>query len=202
MKGSADAKLAALLIAPPLFDLTWAVCPPQSDTFLPGNIGAYASWPKLTDLFPWQHSGSQFKRLWPIGESREILEKRWHRLVNMPSGWTAAFVETDARVVSVGVSGKRTLRATGIVDADSNAKMPRIERYYYRTFDRQWALVDERLADRLRPALVAVLGPQQIFATTLMSKTLGTGPAISVTDLLPDMDVFCNRGAKSDSSLA
>jgi hypothetical protein len=197
MKGSAEAKLANLLVTPPLFDLRWTVCPPRSDTFLPGNVGAYVSWPKLTDLFPWQHSGTQFKRLWPIGESREILEKRWHRLVNMPQAKRpAAFVETDARVVSVGVSGKRTLRATGIVDADSNAKMPRIERYYYRTFDRQWALVDERLADRLRPALVAVLGPQQIFATTLMSKTLGTGPAISVTDLLPDMDVFCNRGAK------
>jgi hypothetical protein len=197
MKGSADAKLANLLIAAPLFDLRWAVCPPQSDTFLPGNIGAYASWPKLTDLFPWQHSGTQFKRLWPIGESRKVLEKRWRRLVTMPQAERpAAFVETDARVVSVGVNGKKTLRCTGIVELDSNAKMPRIERYYYRTFDRQWALVDERLADRLRPALVAVLGPQQIFATTLMSKTLGTGPAISVTDLLPDMDVFCNRGAK------
>jgi hypothetical protein len=29
-----------------------------------------------------------------------------------------------------------------------------------------------------------------------MSKALGTGPAVSVTNLLPDMDVFCNRGAK------
>src|SRR5262249_31527628 len=65
-----------------------------------------------------------------------------------------------------------------------------------RTLDRQWAFVDERFADRLRPALVSVLSQKQLFAGTLMSKALGAGPAVSVTNHLPDLDFFCNRGAK------
>ena len=72
----------------------------------------------------------------------------------------------------------------------------------YRSLDRQWCMADERLADFLRPALVRSLGPRQVFAAgTLMSKTLGSGPAVSVTNCLPDMDVFCNRGAKDVAPL-
>lgn len=34
-----------------------------------------------------------------------------------------------------------------------------------------------------------------------MSKQIGSGAAVSVTDLLPDLDVFCNRGAKDITPL-
>jgi hypothetical protein len=74
--------------------------------------------------------------------------------------------------------------------------MPEIARYCYRSLDRQWCLLDDRLGDYLRPSLLYTRGAKQVYAATLMSKPLGQGPAIMVTSLLPDMDVFCNRGAK------
>jgi hypothetical protein len=175
----------------------WKDCPLRGDVFFPDTASEYGSWPRLTDLLPWQHSGCQFKRLWPISESRQVLEQRWRRLISLPRDARAsAFVETDARVVAAGDRGSPTLRSTGIVDLSPDAPMPRLERYRYRTLDRQWAFIDARLADRLRPDLVAVLSPNQVFAATLMSKQLGKGPAVSVSSELPDMDVFCNRGAK------
>ena len=66
----------------------------------------------------------------------------------------------------------------------------------YRTLDRQVALVDKRLADRIRPELIDAHGPSQLYISTLLTKELGAGACISVTNLIPDLDFFCNRGAK------
>jgi hypothetical protein len=35
-----------------------------------------------------------------------------------------------------------------------------------------------------------------LYLATLLTKELGSGPCISVTNLIPDLDFFCNRGAK------
>jgi hypothetical protein len=175
----------------------WLDCPATSDTFLPSSSGDYPSWPKLTDLFPWQHSGSQFKRLWPIAEARDVLEERWRRLVGLPRQQRAkAFIETRDRLAAKSAPGAASKKYTGIADIEKSTPHPTIIRYCYRSLDRQWCFADERLADFLRPSLVRTLGPRQIFGATLMSKTLGSGPAVSITNCLPDMDVFCNRGAK------
>jgi hypothetical protein len=197
VEGTAEDKLAALRNPQALRKTLWRDSSSDNHSFMPASKGLYAEWPKLTDLFPWQHSGTQFKRLWPIAESQQVLEQRWRRLVSLPPDQrAAAFVETDARLVSSGNQRSRTLRHTGIASLAKDAPFPLIQRYCYRSLDRQWAFIDERFADRLRPSLVLTLGSQQVFAMTLMSKQLGAGPSISVTNLLPDMDVFCNRGAK------
>ena len=195
--GSAVEKLGALGATTELGRMKWKDCSKAPDVFLPSAAGDYSSWPKLSDIFPWQHSGSQFKRLWPIAESADVLRKRWHRLLELPRDKrAAAFIETRDRVVGSHGGGGSSKRYTGITDLKKGAPCPRILRYCYRSLDRQWCIADERLADFLRPALVRSLGPRQVFAATLMSKTLGSGPAVSVTNCLPDMDVFCNRGAK------
>ena len=195
--GSAEEKLLALKTDDDAQASKWAECPPNADTFMPPATSDYMSWPKLTDIFPWQHSGVQFKRLWPIGESPEILESRWRKLLTLPDkDKGAAYVETDARLISSGPATKQSLRFTGIAQLPTNTPPPPASRYCYRSLDRQWALLDERLADRIRPGLLSTIGPKQIFALTLMSKQLGLGPAISMTCHMPDMDAFCNRGAK------
>lgn len=197
LRGTADQKLAALRAAGIGDNLGWKDCPHEAGLFLPANSGTYNEWPALTDLFPWQHSGCQFKRLWPIAESPDLLRARWKHLLSLPVAKRGeAFVETDARVVASNNSAKSTLRCTGIAKLTAGAPVPNTQKYTYRSLDRQWAFVDERFADRLRPTLAATVGPRQVFATTLMSKQLGDGPAICFTASLPDMDVFCNRGAK------
>jgi hypothetical protein len=195
--GTSEEKLAGLRNAHSAAFFSWQTCPTEAEVFLPSVGSNYQAWPKLTDLFPWQHSGCQFKRLWPIAESKEILVERWRYLLALPPKKRgAAFIETDARLVGAPPSGRPTLRYTGIELLAKAAPLPNTLRYTYRAFDRQWAFVDDRFADRLRPTLVATLGPSQVYAATLMSKQLGEGPAVTVTNHLPDMDIFCNRGAK------
>ena len=195
--GASEAKLQALN-AKDLFQLAaWRECQPGADTFLPVVSGDYTTWPALTDILPWQHSGSQFKRLWPIGETSKVLLRRWRELLSLPrSARTKAFVETRDRLAASAAAGRATKKLTGISDLPADAPAPKMLRYCYRALDRQWCFADERLADFLRPSLVRVVGPNQVFAATLMSKPLGQGPAVTVTSCLPDMDVFCNRGAK------
>jgi hypothetical protein len=78
LDGSREEKLSALDAISSLDDLHWRECyPGWPQPFLPVGEGDYFSWPPLTDLFPWQHSGVQFKRTWPIGPDRETLERRW-----------------------------------------------------------------------------------------------------------------------------
>ena len=71
-----------------------------------------------------------------------------------------------------------------------------VQRYGYRSFDRQWVVLDNRLCDRPRPGLQRAYGPRQVHLTSLLTKVLGEGPAAVVTHLLPDMDAFCNRGGR------
>ena len=58
-----------------LQDLSWRECSSEWDApFYPAGIGTYFTWPTVTDVFPWQHSGTQFKRTWPIAPTPEVLE--------------------------------------------------------------------------------------------------------------------------------
>lgn len=69
-------------------------------------------------------------------------------------------------------------------------------RYAYRSFDRHWVLKDNRLCDRPRPSLLRSASDCQIYITSLLTKVLGEGPSAVATALIPDMDHFCNRGAR------
>jgi hypothetical protein len=57
-------------------------------------------------------------------------------------------------------------------------------------------LADNRLSDRLRPPLWHTQGPKQLYLTSLLSAVLGTGPAATVTALVPDLHHFNGRGGK------
>ena len=72
------------------------------------------------------------------------------------------------------------------------------ERYGYRSFDRQWMVADNRLADRPRPELWDARGPHQVFLTSLTSTKLGQGPALTATPYVPDLHHFRGSfGAKN-----
>lgn len=196
--GRRNDKLAALGAISSFADLDWATClDGWMDPFLPESSTEYGGWPDIRDLVPWQISGAQFKRTWPISESRELLKRRWEALISLPAGERAeAFVETrDRQVGSPADPRRKTLRLTGIAVLDSDAPCPEIIPYAYRAFDRQWALYDDRLGDFIRRSLYETLGPNQILFSTLMTKRLGAGPSFSATEHMPDMDFFCNRGA-------
>ena len=103
LEGSKAEKLDALGRIKSLEDLTWHDVPDTHGVaFVPRRRSEYSAWPALTDLFPWQTSGCQMKRTWPIGPTPEVLRQRWVRLLELPAEERhSAFRETrDRSVVS------------------------------------------------------------------------------------------------------
>ena len=170
---------------------------PGVESMRPPQDHPAGEWPSLTDLFPWSHSGAQFKRIWPISPDKETLKKRWEALVSAPiDGRPALLRETRDRKV--------TTATTGLLDSSAALRplaelktgdLPEgIVPYGYRSFDTQWAIADKRVADFPRPDLWAARVPGQIFFASLTSTPLGPGPAMTCTTHVPDNDVFKGSG--------
>ena len=172
--------------------LEWRECPNDLHApFLPPGNGDFFEWPALTDLFPWQHSGLQFKRTWPIGETEEVLLRRWDRLANSRvQERRALFKETRDRKIHRNYSSFSGDSLSSISEINSETDPPRPVAYCYRLFDRQYALIDNRLGDYLRPSLTLVAGSGNLFFSSLVTKALGVGAAIGVSTDFPDLDVF------------
>ena len=196
LTGSEREKLETLDSVESFDDLDWRECSRNWDEpFYPTGTGAYMDWPIVTDVFPWQHSGVQLKRTWPIGESRELLEQRWRFLLSQPLEERARlFRETADR--NVRRESPRLLESgsdPAISTLDTDAQTPEIVPYAYRSFDRHYILRDARLGDRIRPALHRVHSSQQLYMTTLVTSVLGKGTAAVVADAVADMNSFCDR---------
>ncbi len=174
IEGSRSAKLGKLAAIGGFDSIAWQDCYSGWDEpLLPESDADFFSWPALTDLFPWQHSGVQFKRTWPIAPERETPLRRWQALATAAAdARPALFRETRDRKVPK--------------DLDTPAPVP----YAYRFFDRQFCLGDTRAGDFIRPVLWASQSSRQLFMTSLLSGLLGDGPAAVVTHLIPDMDHY------------
>ena len=193
LTGNRAEKLAKLQGIRTFDDLVWRNCyKGWMQPFLPEGVGDYFSWPLVTDVFPWQHSGSQFKRTWPIGETQSLLEHRWASFVALPRAQRAdALRESRDRKVEAKyapMDGGSRLPALATLSADTPC--PTLRRYGFRSFDRQWAVVDPRLGDFLRPVLWTTHSDRQVYLTSLLSGVLGFGPAATVTGDVPDLHHF------------
>jgi hypothetical protein len=196
--GTREAKLAALGAIGNFAAVRWQDCPDDWQApFSPAGRGDYFAWPLLMDLMPWQHSGAQVKRTWPICPEAEVLKQRWRALLASPYQ-RVAFKETRDRKIASKCSPlfEEGEAETRIDQLPRNAPTPRIERYAYRSFDRQWIFADTRLGDYLRPDLWRTHGERQVYLASLLTKVLGTGPAVTACAVIPDLDHFSARGAK------
>ena len=194
-----EEKLAQLDGIAKLGDVIWRDCQSSwQKPLLPISQGDFTDWPILDDLFPLALNGAQFKRAWPIGETIELLEARWRKLMaSEPSKRKTLFRETAAwritKVVNDSLPGQGQ---PSIHDADKSLHMPRAMRFSWRSFDRHYALYDFRLGDRLRPSLWRLHGDNQIYFTSLLSGALGLGSGLIACCAIPDLHHFCGRGGK------
>lgn len=190
--GDRDEKLAALDSISTFEDLTWDDCPSEWQApFTPTRTGTYFDWPSVVDLMPWQISGVQVKRSWPIGPEAEILHRRWERLL-ATDAQEDAFSETRDRKVT---SNPRRLfradhRLTPISESPPSETPEAIRPYAYRSFDVEHIIADNRVGDYMRPALWYTYGEQQIYFTSLFNHPLGSGPAMTVAGEVPDLHHF------------
>jgi hypothetical protein len=198
--GTRDAKLAALAVIDRLAKVRWQDCPDGwQSPFRPPGKGDYFNWPLLTDLMPWQHSGVQLKRTWPICPDRVTLKERWKALL-ASRDQRAAFKETRDRKISSHCPPLLETDEAGeaIGQLPRNAPPPRTAPYAYRSFDRQRVFADSRLGDFVRPDLWRAHGERQVYLTSLFSQALGRGPALTSSALIPDLDHFRGSyGAKA-----
>ena len=186
-----------------LEDISEVVTGRDLDGLIPRSDSSYYDWPRITDLFPWIHSGCLTARTWPVGETKALLNHRWRALLDeVPRNRAPLFKETTTEAKDRTIAtAPLPLLGTGarlrpIRELDTGDLPEGIERYGFRTFDRHWFIADNRLADRPRPALWRVRGPSQIFLTTMTSSKLGQGLAVSATPYVPDYHHFAERGAK------
>jgi hypothetical protein len=198
IEGTRNEKLKTLDKIVDFASVEWQDCPDDWQApFHPAGKGDYFAWPLLTDVMPWQHSGCEIKRTWPICHDPETLRVRWHALLNAKDR-AVAFKETrDRKIISkcpTLLEEEQVAKPLG--ELPRNAPTPRIERYTYRSLDRQWLMADTRLGDYLRPDLWRAHGSRQVYLASSVVLELGTGPAITSSSYIPDRHYFAGRGGK------
>ena len=199
--GSRDEKLAELDSIRSFNDLDWQECPTEwSSSFIPPARGVFSSWPRLTDLFPWQLPGIMIGRTWPVATTRESAQRRWQALVSSSPGERGVLFpdrrygrNTRTMVIS---SMPPPASPTRIIDIAVGTPSPPIIRYSFRSFLRHWLIADPRLIDLPRPPMWAALSDRQIFLTSLLTDVLGHGPAATVASYPCDKHHFNGRGGK------
>ncbi|MFO8058259.1 MAG: type ISP restriction/modification enzyme [bacterium] len=196
IEGDRNSKLRSLDAIEDFKTVKWQDCSDDWQApFLPVGEGEYFKWPIIRDLFPWQHSGSQLFRNWPIAPDTETLKLRWRALLKAPNR-SEAFKESRDR--QVGKSCKPLLasqrRLKPIASLPVNEPCPEIAHYAFRSFDRQYVIVDSRVGDVMKPVLWQVCGDQrhstQVYITSQLWQVIGYGPALSVSNYVPDFHHF------------
>jgi hypothetical protein len=188
-----EEKLKELEELPPLKDIPFREAPGDWQApFVPEVGGEWARWPKLTDLFPWQHSGVEFKRTWPIGPTKQVLEERWAKILGAPpEEKPRLFREERDRKVSREYRGIWSPARLPSLESLTSGEPPEaIVRYGYRSFDRAWAIADGRVCSYPRPPLWQTWSERQVYLTSLLTAPLGRGPALVATAYVPDRHHF------------
>ena len=203
IEGGRAEKLEQLKSIGSFADVSWQDCPEEwQASFRPSGTGAYFQAPLLTDLMPWQHSGVQLKRTWPVAPAAGTLADRWRALLNSADRG-AAFHETTDRTIGgrhraslTDLDGPQRAGDAPLAELPADAAPPPVRRYAYRALDRQHVLADGRLISRPRPDLWRVHGDRQIYLTGLLTQPPGRGPALVACADIPDLHHFSGRGAK------
>lgn len=158
------------------------------DPFVPATGGAdWADLPLVTDLFPWQQPGCKFGRTWPVAPCRETLAERWERLSSAPP-------EEKPELFMTGSSGRnvdtRVAPLPRLRDTVAGTPHRPIQRYAYRSFDRQWTFADPRLAKTESPSLWQTASPRQVYFASVLTGHVSEGPALTVASDVPDLHFY------------
>jgi hypothetical protein len=200
-KGPREEKFAALAKLS-LHGLEWSECPTGwRDPFLPVATGAWSTFPALKEFFIYDGSGVMPGRTWIIAPDVETLNARWNRLSRERDISKKELLfhpheggdKTVSKKAKDGLTGHE-FRSEAVKDD----KKPEIAptRYGFRSYDRQWIIPDARIINRPNPTLWKNYSARQVFLTALERTSPKAGPAITFTDLIPDLDHYNGRGGR------
>lgn len=188
-----DDKLAQLETIGGFGDIVWRDCPDDwHKPFLPIGKGDFFQWPQITNLFPYQRSGSMFGRPWPIGETEELILRRWNKMLFVTGSSRAKlFKNNKYRKIERQYRDHRTGNFLPPLDSlKVGVQAPLISPYAFRSFDRQFAIEDIRFNDRMGEVLWRLQSVQQLYLTSLMTAALGSGQGIIASAMVPDKHHF------------
>lgn len=190
-----------------MHDASWTDCPnDRYAPFLPASTGAWAAYPKLEDLFDYNGSGVMPGRTWVIAPDAASLAQRWNRLVATPPGIEQEHLfhphlrggkpgdKHSNKSVNAPLAGQAPRLMA--VSADKEACAAPV-RYAYRSLDRQWIIPDARLINQPNPRLWALRSDRQVFITAPHDRSPSKGPALTISDLIPDLHHYSGRGGRA-----
>lgn len=172
------------------------------DVFMPRSSELWTSFPKLEDLMPWRSSGSTPNRNWVISPSQHSVRNRLQELFaeDDTDSRNEMFKSTDTRWLSRS-NGPAAVEAFNKDRTSLNQTRmitdPRFERITFRSFDRQWALADNRFWDRPRAPLWNAWSDSQVYIVEQHSINPKVGPGLYFSALVPDINAFNNRGGRA-----
>ncbi len=184
----------------------WAECPSDwRAPFLPASLGAWATYPKLEDLFVYDGSGVMPGRTWIIAPDADSLKQRWQTLIHAPPTKKESLFHPHLANGKLGDRHSKRTPGDGLPGFDFPAKSVDEEngpcldpvQYGLRSFDRQWIIPDNRLINRPNPELWKVRSNQQIYITAPSDRTPTAGPALTITALIPDLHHYNGRGGRT-----
>ena len=176
-----------------LHDISEDIAGTGLDHMKPRRDHIMTDWPQISDIFPWIWSGCQVKRTWPIGETPNLLRHRWSTLLDeVPRHRDILLRKTGARHIRATPNPllENGPKLKALHELGDEAEPESIERYGYRSFDRQYIIADHRLADAPKPSFWRIRGPNQVYLTTLTSIIFGHGPIFTATPYVPDLHHF------------
>ena len=202
--GKREAKFAALAKLK-LNSKVWQNCSTDwRAPFLPAATGEWASYPTLDQLFAYNGSGVQPKRVWVIAPDSESLERRWQKLVHAPIEKKEELFHPTLRdgkpadrhirsIVRIPLPGYE-LRPLPLVD--ENGSCPTPVRYAFRSFSRQWIIPDPRLITQPNADLWRSYSARQVYVTAVSRTSPTSGPAVTFSAAIPDLDHYNGRGGR------
>lgn len=172
------------------------------DPFLPAATGAWAAFPALEDFFVYDGSGVMPGRTWVIAPDSESLKLRWSRLTSEKNAAIKDALfhphqngdKTVSKKSIAGLSGHEH-RIEAVKDDGGPSVLP--TRYAVRSFDRQWVIPDARLINRPNPTLWQAYSARQVHITAPEDRSPSAGPALTFTDLIPDLHHYHGRGGRA-----
>jgi Type ISP C-terminal specificity domain/N-6 DNA Methylase len=163
----------------------------NEDPFMPTGTTDWHHYPPLADIFPWQSPGVKANRTWVVAPDPGVLQDRWEMLTGSSPSQRDTLLKTTrdrtADSLTMPIPGRpqppRSLRAEA-------SRQPHIVPYAYRSFDRQYLILDTRVIDRPRPDLWSAEGPRQVFINEPHTSVINDGPGLTFAATAPDMHYF------------
>jgi hypothetical protein len=137
-------------------------------------------------------------RTWIIAPDAGSLRARWKKLIKAPSEQKELLFHPHlrngqpgdkhtTRVVKNALAGFEP-RSTRVADETGDSEKP--IHYGFRFLDRQWIIPDNRLINQPNPELWELRSDRQVYLTALSRTSPTTGPALTLTALIPDLDHY------------